>query len=340
MQAQYTLTELADILGAELVGDANCPIHSIATLEQAGEGQLSFIASPAFKKHLAQCAASVVLMHPDYRELFAGNRLLMGNPYLGYARLTALFDPRPKPPVGQHPSAVVGEGCQLGAGVSIGPHAVIGAGAVLEPGVEIGPGTSVGAGSVVGANSYLAANVSVYHGVVIGADCIIHSGAVIGSDGFGFAPDKGRWQKIHQLGGVVIGSGVEIGAGTAIDRGALTDTVIADGVKIDNQVHIAHNVRIGKNTAIAANSAIAGSTSLGENCTVAGCVGIAGHVTIVDGVHISGMSMVTSSVSEPGSYSSGIPLSPSAEWRKNAVRFKQLNAMAARLKQLESDRDN
>ena len=339
MKKQYTLAELAQYLGASLIGEPECMIHGLDTLTRAKPGQLSFLANARYARLLEDCAASAVILHADQSEHFAGNKLVVDDPHLSYARISELFDPRPRLEPGCHPSAIVAPNCRLGEGVRIGAQAVISEDVILGDGVEVGPGCFIGAGTVIGANSYLAANVSIYHGVVIGPSCIIHSNAVIGSDGFGFAPAEGRWQKVHQLGGVRIGAEVEIGANSAIDRGALEDTVIGDGVKIDNLVHIAHNVRIGKNTAIAANSAIAGSASLGENCTVAGCVGIAGHVTITDKVHLSGMSMVTNSIPEPGAYSSGIPLSPSTEWRKNAVRFKQLNSLMARVKQLEQDKE-
>ncbi len=340
MTSQYTLAELSQYLGVELVGDRDQLINSLASLANAGPEQLSFVANPAYRKYLADTSAAAVILPPELANNFAGNKLLMSNPYLGYARLTELFDLSPPfAEPGIHPTAVIGPDCQLAEDVSIGPHVVLGRGVSLASGVTLGPGTSIGADSTIGANSRLAAQVSVYHGVSIGANCLIHSGAVIGADGFGFAPDRGRWQKIHQLGGVIIGSAVEIGACTTIDRGALDNTLIEDGVKIDNQVQIAHNVRIGKNTAIAAQAAIAGSVWVGENCTIAGCVGITGHVKIADRVHITAMSMVSGSIKESGSYSSGTPLSTTVEWRKNAVRFKQLNAFAARLKQLEKDKD-
>ncbi len=340
MTARYSLAELAQYLGVELVGDRDQLISSLASLATAGPEQLSFVANPAYRKYLAKSSAAAVILAPELADSFSGSKLLMCNPYLGFARLTELFDT--SPPLaepGIHPTAVIGSDCQVAADVCIGPYVVLGRGVNIASGVTIGAGTTIGADSAIGMNSQLAAQVSVYHGVSIGADCIIHSGAIIGADGFGFAPDRSRWQKIHQLGGVIIGSSVEIGAGTTIDRGALENTVIDDGVKIDNQVQIAHNVRIGKNTAIAAQAAIAGSVSLGENCTIAGCVGIAGHVKITDRVHITAMSMVAGSIKEPGSYSSGTPLSRTVEWRKNAVRFKQLNAFSARLKQLEKDKD-
>lgn len=189
----------------------------------------------------------------------------------------------------------------------------------------------VGANSNVGARTRICANATIYHGISIGADCVFHSGCVIGADGFGFSPSPEGWVKIHQLGGVIIGNKVEIGANTTIDRGALDDTFIDDGVIIDNLVQIGHNVRLGKNTAIAAHTAIAGSTQIGNNCTIAGAVAIAGHLTLADKVHITGMSMVSSSISEAGSYSSGVPLGPTKEWRKNAARFRQLDNLANRI---------
>lgn len=340
MTARYSLAELAQYLGVELVGACDQLISSLAPLATAGPEQLSFVANPAYRKYLAKSSAGAVILAPELADSFAGNKLLMANPYLGYARLTELFDSTPPlAESGVHPTVVIGPDCQIADDVCIGPYVVLGRGVSIASGATIGAGTSIGADSAIGANSRLAAQVTIYHGVCIGADCIIHSGAVIGADGFGFAPDRGRWQKIHQLGGVIIGSEVEIGANTTIDRGALDNTVIGDGVKIDNQVQIAHNVCIGKNTAIAAQAAIAGSVSLGENCTISGCVGITGHVRITDRVHITAMSMVTGSIKEPGSYSSGTPLAKTVEWRKNAVRFKQLNAFSARLKQLEKDKD-
>jgi len=254
---------------------------------------------------------------------------------LGYAKLTAYFDRAPVAKVGVHPSAVVDNSATLGAEVSIGPNAVVSAGTVIEDGVIIGAGSCVGEDSHIGANSHLHANVTITHGVYIGRNCIFHSGSVIGADGFGFAPDNNRWQKIHQLGGVVIGDRVEVGAGTTIDRGALGDTRIDTGVIIDNLVMIAHNVHVGEHTAIAGCSGIAGSTSVGKNCTIAGGVGMVGHINVCDGVHVSGMTLVNKSIKKPGAYSSGTGITAMKKWRKNAVRFSQLDDMAVRLKTLE-----
>lgn len=334
----YSLAQLAQYLDAELVGEADFLIHGIATLHSADSTRISFITGPAYQKYLSTTHAGALVISADLAPGFTGNKLVVNNPYLGYARLSQLFDSRPKGHAGIHPSAVVDETAELGEGVHIAANAVIGARVSLGESVEIGPGSVVSEGVVVGARTRLAANVTLYHGIVIGCDCIIHAGAVIGADGFGFAPAGREWEKIYQLGSVIVGNKVEIGANTAVDRGALDNTVLSDGVKLDNLVQIGHNVRIGKNTAIAAHTAIAGSTTLGENCTVAGLVGISGHLTITDNVHITAMSMVSGSLTRAGSYSSGTALTPTHIWRKNAVRFRHLDSMAIRLRTLEKNR--
>lgn len=335
LKRSYQLLELAQRLGAVLVGDPKHEIRALATLQNAEAYSLSFLANPAYKKYLSSTKAGAVLIHPDLQDEFAGNKLVTANPYIDYARASSLFSPLRAPAVGVHPSAVIGRDCVIAADVSIGANAVIGDAVTLSQGAVIGPGCYVGDDTSIGKNTRLAANVSIYHGVVIGDDCILHSGCVIGADGFGFAPQSGGWLKIHQLGGVVIGNNVEIGACTCIDRGALDNTCIGDGVIIDNQVQIAHNVRIGKNTAIAGHSAIAGSTIIGANCTISGAVAIVGHITLADKVHITARSLVSASISEAGSYSSGTPLAQTKDWRKNAARFRQLDSLATRLIKLE-----
>lgn len=334
-KALVTLAELAQHLGAELVGDPHYQIADLATLQSAGPSHLSFIANPAYKKYLANSRAGAVLIARDLADGFSGNKLIVANPYLAYAQISQRFNPYLHCTPGIHPSAVVGKNCVLGKDICIHANAVIDDGVTLGDSVEIGPGSYVGEDSIVGSGTKLYANVTIYPGISIGKDCIFHSGCVIGADGFGFSPSPQGWVKIHQLGGVVIGDRVEIGANTTIDRGALDNTLIGDGVIIDNLVQIGHNVQLGRNTAMAACSAIAGSTTIGENCTIAGAVGIAGHLTLVDNVHITAMSMITSSIHEPGSYSSGIPQAPTKEWRKNAARFRNLDALADRLIKLE-----
>lgn len=335
LQTQYTLSDLAQRIGAELVGDPQHCVSALASLQSATASDLSFIANPVYKKYLSGSGAGAIIVNADLADAVIGNKLIVANPYLSYAELTPLFDRYLALSTGIHPSAVVGQNCVIGKDVWIQANAVIADGVTLGDAVAIGPGSVVGEDCVLGAGTRLNANVTIYPGVRIGSECLFHSGCVIGADGFGFAPSTSGWVKIHQLGGVVIGNRVEIGANTTVDRGALDDTFIDDGVVVDNLVQIGHNVRLGKNTAIAAHTAIAGSTSIGDNCTIAGAVAIAGHLTLADKVHISGMSMVSSSISEPGSYSSGVPLSPTKEWRKNAARFRQLDNLASRLIKLE-----
>jgi UDP-3-O-[3-hydroxymyristoyl] glucosamine N-acyltransferase len=337
VKKSYSLAELAQYIEAELVGDPDYQVSAFASLQTAQAHEISFIASPAYAKYLASCGAGAVILNQEQAAQFNGNKLILANPYVGYARLTRLFDHSRTEVVGIHPSAVIGERVVLGKDVSIAANAVIGTGVTLGDGVVVGPGVSIGDDTSIGSRTRLMANVTIYHGISIGTDCIIHSGAVIGADGFGFAPNGKEWVKIHQLGSVIIGNRVEIGACTTVDRGALGNTVLDDGVILDNLVHIAHNVRLGKNCAMAATSAIAGSTVVGENVTFAGGVGVVGHIDIGDNIHFTGMTMVSASISEPGSYSSGTPISSTKEWRKNAVRFRQLDAIATRLSRLEKD---
>ena len=331
----FRLEEIATALGAELRGDPDLEISGLATLQAARPGQISFLANPSYAKYLAETQASAVIMSAASAGALDTNALLLENPYLGYARLSHWFDPEPVSAPGIHPSAVVDSSALVADGASIGPNAV------LEAGVEIGEQVVVGAGSVIGARARVGAGtvirprVTLAHDVVVGRRCHILSGAVIGSDGFGFANEKGVWHRIAQLGRVVLGDDVEVGANTTIDRGALDDTVIGDGVKLDNLIQIAHNVQIGDHSAMAAMVGIAGSTRIGRHCVFGGASGVAGHLEIADQVHLTGMTLVTGDIREPGVYSSGTSADTNRKWRKNAVRFRQLDDLARRLKELE-----
>jgi UDP-3-O-[3-hydroxymyristoyl] glucosamine N-acyltransferase len=336
MQApSFTLGQLATRLGATLRGSADKAITGLATLQEAGPDQLSFLANPQYRKYLADCRAGAVLLTAADAESYSGNALVVANPYLAYAQLSHLFDRKPRAVAGVHASAWVADDAQVDASASIGAYAVIEGGAQIGAGVTIGAHCVIGARSVVGEGGWLAPRVTLYHDVRIGKRVVIQSGAVIGGEGFGFANEKGVWQKIAQIGGVQIGDDVEIGANTTIDRGALADTLIGNGVKLDNQIMIAHNVQIGDNTAMAGCAGISGSTKIGKNCMIAGGVGMVGHIEVCDGVFVTGMTMVTRSITEPGSYSSGTAMQPAGEWRKSAARIRQLDDMARRLQQLE-----
>lgn len=334
-ELSFTLAELAAQLDAELRGDPAQVISGLATLQDAGAGQLSFLANPQYRKFLADSQASAILLTAADAEGFAGNALIVPNPYLAYAGLSHQFDRKPKAAVGIHPTAVVDEGAQVDASASVGPYAVIEAGAQIGANVTIGAHCFVGARSVIGEGGWLAPRVTLYHDVRIGKRVVIQSGAVLGGEGFGFANHQGIWQKIAQIGGVTLGDDVEIGANTTIDRGALSDTIVGNGVKLDNQIMIAHNVQIGDHTAMAGCCGISGSAKIGKHCMLAGGVGLVGHIEICDNVFVTGMTMVTRSITEPGSYSSGTAMQPAAEWKKSAARIRQLDDMARRLQQLE-----
>lgn len=335
-EKHFTLAELAEFICADVQGNDDVVIHRLAKLERAGKGSLSFLSNPIYTKYLLTTEASAVILSPKIAQTYDGNALVSNNPYLAYARVSRLFE---RVPVTHdvHPTAWIHGSAVVSPEASIGPHTTIEAGASIAAGVTIGAGSVIGCHSIIGKDTVVHSNVTIYHGVMVGDRCILHSGAVLGADGFGFVPDESQgWVKIAQLAGVVVGDDVDIGANVSIDRGALTDTVIGNGVIIDNQVHIGHNVVIGEKTAIAGCTAIAGSTRIGRHCTIGGGSGIAGHLNIVDGVHLAGMAAVTKSITNPGYYSTGtVGCMPVKEWRKSTVRFRQLDDIARRLKQLE-----
>jgi len=329
------LADLAAYLGGDLSGDGEVLISRVASLESAGPGEISFVTHVRHRAALDGCRASAVIVPQTLADATNTPRIVCGDPYLAYARTAQLFDPESRTVAGVHPSAVIESGVRIAADASVGAGAYVGHGSVIGAGSTIGPGTQIGAGCSVGGSCVLHARVTLYRGCVIGDRCVIHSGAVIGADGFGFAPDHGTWMKIPQSGRVVVGNDVEIGANTTIDRGALDDTVIEDGVKLDNQIQVAHNVRIGAHTAIAAMTGIAGSAKIGSHCMIGGAARIMGHITITDRVQIAATSFVSKSIAEPGSYSGAVPAAPSAEWLRNAAWLKNLGKLAARVKELE-----
>lgn len=323
----YSLGELAEKLNLTFSGDPDRPISGLATLEGAGPEQLAFFANRKYLSTLATTRAAAVILHPDFVAQCPVDCLISESPYVSYARMSHLFDNTPAVAPGVHSTAVVSPEAELDSSASIGPNTVIEPGARLGPGVVLGAGVYIGHGSRLGEETRIYPNAVIYHDVQLGRCCIVHSQAVLGADGFGYAPGADGWEKIRQLGGVRVGDRVEIGACTTIDRGTLEHTVIEDGVIIDNLVQIGHNCRIGKNTAIAGCTGLAGSTIIGANCTLAGGVGVVGHVEICDNVHVTGMTMVTKSITEPGSYSSGTPMMTTRDWKRSAVHFSRLDAV-------------
>ena len=318
----YTLAELALLTATELVGDGSFEVTALASLARATPTCLSFLSNDARRAELKNSrAGAVVVSRAVAEEISRG--LISADPYRTYAELSVLFDERGLPfAQGVHPTAVIDETAVIADDVSIGANAVIGREVVI------------GAGSVIGPN------VTIYPNTQIGLDCIVGAATVIGYDGFGFAKSPDGWIKIRQLGGVMIGDDVEIGAGCTIDRGALDDTLIEDGVKLDNQVHIAHGCRIGQRTAMAGYVALAGGTVIGSDVTVGGMTGFTGHLSVCDKVHIGANALVTQSITVPGAYLGGAGgVMKADDWRKSAVRFRQLDAMARRIKALEKQLD-
>ncbi len=324
----HTAAALAERFGLTLRGDGDRRIDGVATLARAGASQLAFLANPRYRSQLVDCGAGLVVMRENDVEGYAGDVLIAKDPYSAFAKMAALFDHRPDFVAGIHPSAAIDPSAEVSADASIAAFVSIGPRSRVEAGALIGPGCVIGEDCVVGADSELTARVTLVRRVRLGCRVLIHPGAVIGADGFGLAMEHGHWLKIPQLGGVSIGDDCEIGANTTIDRGALDDTVLEEDVRLDNHIQIGHNARIGAHTAMAGCSAVAGSASIGRYCLIGGGAGILGHLEVCDRVVITAMSLVTSSIREPGEYSSGTPLMENSLWRRSAVRFKQLDALA------------
>ncbi|MEO7433255.1 MAG: UDP-3-O-(3-hydroxymyristoyl)glucosamine N-acyltransferase [Dokdonella sp.] len=334
----YALGDIASRFDLELRGDAQILIHGVATLANAGPGEIGFLSNPRYRSQLGETRATAVILRADDASAYANACLIAHDPYVGFARVGSLFERTPAPVVGVHASAVIAAGATIADSASIGPFCVVEADAHVGDGAIIGAHCIVGPRCRVGAQSRLIARVTLVQDVAIGRRVLVHPGAVIGADGFGLAFEKDHWIKVPQLGGVVIGDDCEIGANTTIDRGALGDTVLGDDVRLDNQIQIAHNVTIGSHTAMAGCSAVAGSTTIGQYCMIGGSAGILGHLTIADRVTVHAMSLVTHSIREPGEYTSGTPIQPNRQWRRNAARFKHLDAIARRVDAIEKEK--
>ncbi len=333
----FSLAELAGRFGGTVLGDAAVRIRQVAPLETAGPGELSFLTNRKYQKLLSTTRAAAVLVSEDSADAARLPRIICKNPYASYARIAALINPEVRPAAGIHAKAVVDAQASVAVSASVGPGAVIEKGAQIGEGVVLGANCFVGQGARIGADSRLHPNVTIYHDCVIGERVILHSGVVIGADGFGMAMDEGRWLKIPQIGRVVIGNDVEVGASTTIDRGALDDTIIEEGVKLDNQIQIGHNCHIGAHTAIAGCTGIAGSTRIGKHCMLGGNAMISGHLTIADRVVISGGTLVAKSITAPGTYTAVFPMQPHAEWLKNAALVRHLHELMERVRSLEGE---
>ena len=339
MPVSVRLGEVARLLGGELLGDATQAITRIGPLDTADGQTIGFLSNPRYQSQLQTTQAGCVIVGPALRDAAAarGAALVCADPYLAFARLTQWWAAQQRRPAaaGVHASAVVEEGAVIDASASVGALAFIGRGAHIGARAVVGPQCHVGEDARVGGGTWLKPRVVLGEACVIGQRGIVHSGAVIGADGFGFAPTEGRWEKIEQLGAVRIGDDVEIGANTCVDRGALDDTVLEDGVKLDNLVQIGHNVRVGAHSAFAGCVGVAGSARIGRHCTAGGGAIILGHLQLVDHVHITAATVITRSILKPGQYSGLFPFDDNASWEKNAATLRQLHALRDRLRALE-----
>lgn len=335
------LGELVERLGGQLMGDPNIEVFGVAPLDEANASHITFLSNPKLRTQAALTKAAALILsasnEADISVSYTGARIVSGNPYAYFARVAQIFAAEQAQPVipGVHPTASVDPRATVAATAFVGPHVTIEADALIGEDVIIEAGCFIGRGAVIGDATHFFARVSFHSACEIGQRGIIHSGAVIGTDGFGFANEGGRWIKIPQTGRVLIGDDVDIGANTTVDRGALADTIIEDGVKLDNQIQIGHNCHIGAHTAMAGCVGVAGSAKIGKYCTFGGAAMVLGHLTIADHVHISSGSMVSRSILEAGQYTGFYPLAKNADWEKTAAIVRNLASMREKIRLLE-----
>ncbi len=330
-----SLGELAVRFGCELRGDPQVRVERVATLANADAHSLAFLANPRYRAQLADTRAGAVVMSAASADGCPAAMLVCENPYATYARIATLLHPLPPLAAGVHPSAVVAGTARIDPSARVGACATIGERVAVGPRAFIGPHCSLDEDVSLEADVQLMARVTLGRAVYIGARSVLQPGVVIGGDGFGFAPEKGAWLKVPQIGSVRVGADVEVGANTTIDRGAIEDTVIEEGVKLDNLIQIGHNARIGAHSVIAACTGISGSTTIGKRCMIGGMVGIAGHISITDDVVVTAGSRVSHSITSAGVYSSAIPVEEAHTWRRLVARFKRSALLDARLRKLE-----
>ncbi len=336
---EFTAQAIAEFLGGNVEGNPDVKVSTVAKIEEGKPGALSFLSNPKYAKYLYSTNASVVLINSDYKleKNVLPTLIRVDNAYEAFAKLLRLVDSQHKDhPRGVHPKAHVEASASIHSDAFVGPLAYVGEGAVLASGVQIFPNAFIGNHVTVGENTVIHAGAYVGNGCVVGNNCEILAGAVIGSDGFGFAPQAdGSFQKIPQLGNVVIEDNVSIGANTTIDRATMGSTIIRKGVKLDNLIQVAHNVEIGENTVIAAQTGIAGSTKIGKNCMFAGQVGVAGHISIADGVKLLAQAGVPNTIKEPNEILMGTPTISARVYSRSYVHFKRLSEIVSDLETLK-----
>ena len=330
-----SLGELAVRFGCELRGDPDTHVERVAPLANADERSIAFLANPRYRAQLAATRAGAVVLNAASADECPTAVLLCDNPYATFARIATILHPLPQLDPGVHPSAVVAASARIDPSAQVAAYAIVGPNVVVGARAFIGPHCCLEEGVTLAADVRLVARVTLCRAVQIGTRAVLQPGVVIGGDGFGFAPERGTWLKVPQLGTVRIGADVEIGANTTIDRGAIDDTVIEEGVKLDNLIQIGHNVRIGAHSALAACVGVAGSTTIGKRCMIGGHTGFAGHLAIADDVVITGCSAVTHSIASPGVYSGTLPIEEARAWRRLVARFKRSGLLETRVRALE-----
>lgn len=331
----YNLAQLAELTGASLQGEGSVEIVQVASAENAKTGHITFVTQARYLEQALRSSASAIIVSEEDAAAVSVPALIHRNPYLIYAKVSQLLNPRTTAYEGVHPTAWIHPEAALAADVCVGPGSVVGARSRIGKGVVLGPGVVIEEDVTLGSQCWLGANVTVCAQTQMGDRVAVQPGAVIGSDGFGYANEDGHWVRIPQIGRVIIGNDVEIGANTTIDRGAMDDTIIADGVVLDNLIQVAHNCSIGENTAVAAMTGMAGSSTIGAGCTIGGMAKITGHLEIAPGTHLAADTLVSGDIKQAGAYAGSVPMDSMDKWRKNAVRFKQLDDMAKRLRKLE-----
>ena len=333
---QYTLSALAEKTGAGLSGSGDTVIEKVADITSGEQGSIVFVSNTKYTRHLKTTAASAVIITDKMLQVCDKPALVTDNPRAVFAKIALLLNPLPVVEPWISPHAVIADDAEVDSSARIEACVVIQSGASVGPGTWISPGCVLEKNARIGANTRLFANVTIGEGCTIGDNNILHSGAVIGADGFGYVWDRDSYIKVPQLGSVHIGNDVEIGANTTIDRGAIGNTVVEDGVKIDNLVQLGHNVHVGEHTTMSGHTGVAGSAIIGKKCILGGDVAISDNIEIADNVILTGRSSVPNSIKESGMYSSGIPAVEARKWRRILGRIKQLDELAKSIKALES----
>lgn len=336
---EFTALIIAGFLKGEIVGNPDTVVNTIAKIEEGFAGALSFLANPKYEHYIYSTKSSIVLVNNDFKPAgkIDATLIKVNNAYEAFASLLTLVEKSKPKKKGIHPTAIIEPSSKIGSDVYIGAYAYIGENCVVEDGCAVYPQVYIGDSTTIGKNCILYPGVKIYHECVLGNSCIVHAGSVIGSDGFGFAPQsEGEFMKIPQLGNVILEDNVEIGANVAIDRATMGSTIIRRGVKIDNLVQIGHNVEVGENTVMAGQTGIAGSTKVGKNCMFGGQVGLAGHIKIADGSKIGAQAGIGSDVKE-GSILLGTPGIDSRQFIRASVVFKNLPEINTKIRTMEKD---